>query len=126
MSVKNHPALKTFGTLGVHDGKHPIWGDKFNPYSQRVFTPALNEPYFQMLLDSHPQQCGLAIDHCFTGCLDAPDYIPGGSTERIFTIGGYEREEYNKLYRECDDIKARQRSQAEVAKMLKELLAEAD
>lgn len=124
MPKDNNPALKTFGTLAVNENKHPIWGDKFNPYANRAFTPALDKAYFEMLLESHPHQCGLAIEHCFTGCLDAPDYIPGGSTECIHTIGGFEREEYTKLNRECDDIKAAQRSQAEVAKLLKELLAE--
>lgn len=126
MPSSENPALRRFGTLKVHADKHPMFADKFNPYSNRDFTPALDETYFKALLDSNPDHCGLAIDHCFTGCLDAPEYIPGGSSERIQTIGGYEREEYTKLHRECDDIVAMQQAQAETAKMLKEILASID
>jgi hypothetical protein len=60
------------------------------------------------------------------GCLDAPMTIPCGSTKSITCVGGWSREEYNKMPRECVDWKSRARAEAEVGELLRKLLSKRD
>ncbi|MGP1715646.1 MAG: hypothetical protein ACTS9Y_00575 [Methylophilus sp.] len=119
-----NPALKPFGELAVHEGKHSMTIDKFNPYASRDYTNDMDRGYFDAMLYANPEQCGLSLDYCFIGCLDAPQFIPAGSSTRITTIGGWEREEYRKLDRECDDYGERTQAEVAASEMLKEILAE--
>lgn len=119
-----NPALKRFGRLAVHEGKHSMTVDRFNPYDDRDYTPGLDRAYFNAMLDANPEHCDLALDYCFIGCLDAPDDIPAGSSTRIMTLGGYEREEYRRVNRECECWDDWEQARVECSTMLKELLAE--
>lgn len=56
------------------------------------------------------------------GCLDAPNEVPDGSTLCVRTIGGFEREEYNRMDREQTNWKAAQVASYEWAQILKEIL----
>lgn len=105
---------------------HAMWADRWNPYKDRAtFTPILDKTTFNTMLGN-----GRTVDVdpnlllCY--CLDAPRDIPAGSTLCVTTIGGYEREEYNKMPREQNDWKAAARASNEVAQVLKKILSETE
>lgn len=116
---------RRFGDLPCHDYRHPLTVDKWNPYQHRCHTPMLDDRVFNGLNFMHGG-VHTTPDFCFMGCLDAPEDIPMGSTLGVRTLGDYDREEYNRLPRECTDWRARYRAQIEVGKMLKQILEEAN
>lgn len=113
-----------FGALKSHKGRHPMWPYLFNPYNRNRPTHLLDKKLFNTMIGVFPHDCGLVLDHLFIGCIDAPEFIPMGSTECIRTVGGYEREEYRNLPRGTEDWKARAKAEYETAKMLKKMLDE--
>jgi hypothetical protein len=106
--------------LKYHVDKHPMCLDRTDPY-RRCPTHQLSEAFFRAALDADTDP-----DISFDGCLDAPEYIPLGSTQRVTTLGDYEREHYERGYRECGDWKAAARARIATAKMLREILDEAE
>lgn len=108
----------------IHAKLHSCRCDKWNPYKQRdELAYMLDDTTFNKILGKVESE--YADPTLFVhGCLDAPDEIPCGSTERIGTLGGFEREAYNRKFRECTDWKADRLVEFEVAQMLKEILAE--
>lgn len=109
----------------IHAKLHSCRCDNWDPYKYRndLSSNLLDEVTFNLLLgtlDSEYIDPSLFV----SGCLDAPDEIPCGSTERIGTLGGFEREAYNRHDRGCTDWMAERLVLNEVACMLKEILAE--
>jgi len=115
--------MKQFGELACHAGRHPTWPFVFNPYDQRP-THLLGKGLFNAILGAFPQSCDFALDHLFTGLIDALEKLPMGSTECVRTIGGWEREEYNTQRRECEDWRAAAKAAQGTAAMLKKILEE--
>lgn len=107
---------------------HGNWADRWNHYRERQRTYMLDRRHFEaMIVDAWPDgRCVHDVGCLFDGSLDAPEYIPGGSTESIRTIGGYERENYHRLPRWCDDFSAYQRASSEMAGMLAKILSDTD
>ena len=117
--------MKSFGELNVHSRYHPLFGHKFNPYSGRIASHRIDKKTFYALCDIYREEDGIScIDFLFAGSIDAPDVIPGGSSERINTVGGWEREEYTSTRRGCDCWKASALAEARAAELIKELLAD--
>lgn len=108
----------------THEGMHPTWCDRWNPYKARATnTTDLDEYTFNKLVGwRHEEYIDPTLLTCY--CLDAPEFIPAGSTLCVKTIGGWEREEYNRIYREATDWKAEAKATYEVAQMLKKILEE--
>lgn len=122
----NPPEIRRrFYQLRAHIGRHPSHVDHWNPYWRQCFTPMLDKRVFDAL-NFTEDGVHTTPDFCFMGCLDAPDEIPLGGTINVQTIGGWTREEYLRAPRDSDDWKARARAQNETAKMLKQILEEAD
>jgi hypothetical protein len=110
--------------------QHPCFADRWNEYTKRQYVGHhMDKAHFDALLDCDENGKALhSIDNLGAGCLDAPDAIPFGSTCLIMTIGGFEREEYNRRSRETMHLSERQIHKAgnELAAMLKKILAEAE
>lgn len=100
--------------------------DRWNPYSHRQYIGhRMHKAYFDMLLTCADNGESLhSVDYEGHGCLDAPDEIPCGSTLCIHTIGGWDREAYNRQERECVDWRSAARAEAELAAMLTQILEE--
>lgn len=107
---------------------HSLFFDRWNPYRKRdVCLPLLDDATFKALVGK--SECEFVDPDLFmTGCLDAPDEIPLGGTSLISTIAGFEREEYLRVSREVMHLPLvqRQRGTAQMAKILKKLLADAE
>lgn len=101
-----------------------MWADRWNPYAKRQYIGhQMHKAYFEMLLACTDDGKALhSVDYEGHGCLDAPEEIPCGSTLCINTVGGWQREEYNRHWRECDDWKAAARASYETALMIKKIL----
>jgi hypothetical protein len=114
----------------VMDHKHPCFADRWDEYRKRQYVGHhMDKAHFNALLTCNENGKALhSIDNLGAGCLDAPNEIPFGSTCLIMTIGGWEREEYNKRSREVMHLSERQirRSESEMAVLLKGILADAE
>lgn len=116
--------MDAFGTLVAHTGRHPTWPHRFNPYGRNRPSHKLDGALFDALLSGDPATCDLAVDSLFTGCINAPEDIPMGSTERVRTVGGYEREAYNTQPRGSECWRRRAVANFAFAKLLREILDE--
>ncbi len=107
---------------------HPSFTDKWNPYSEREYVGhLLDDKHFQALLECDKNgKCLHSISTLGGGILDAPEEIPYGSTLLVQTIGGREREQYNRCPRWALDMSWQQRQQNDVAlsEVLKKILEE--
>jgi hypothetical protein len=101
------------------------FADTWNPYRRREDTSRLDldETTSKWLLSYEGWVDG-QYDCWMPGCLDAPDEIPLGATASVRTIGGWDREEYLRVNRECTDWGAHLRAEYEVAELCKQVLAE--
>jgi hypothetical protein len=100
--------------------------DAWDPYRTRQYVGHLiDKRHFDAMLGCDKNGKALhSIDSLGGGILDAPEEIPYGSTLRISTIGGWEREEYNRCPRWALDMswQKRQNNSAGMAEVLKKIL----
>jgi len=109
----------------MHAKLRPGTTDCWDPYKERQYVGhLLGDDYFNVVNSDWSQDP--EIDYMGHGCLDAPDEIPCGSTLCVTTVGGWQREAYNRQWRECDDWKAAARAEVETAEMIRGLPAEID
>jgi hypothetical protein len=109
--------------------RHPCFADRWNEYTDREYVGHLLDPaHFNAMLDCDKYGRALhSVDSLGAGCLDALGHIPFGSALLVHTIGGWDREEYNRRDRESFSTSEARvlQSEREVANMLKEILEEA-
>lgn len=111
----------------MHKRLGGLFADHWDPYQKR-------EDMSRVLLDESASKWLLSYDgwvdgqyDCWMpGCLDAPDEIPLGATASVRTIGGWDREEYLRLDRECGSWNDHMAATYATADMLKQILAEAE
>lgn len=106
----------------THNKAHPNCIDRWDPYVQRdSCTPLLDDGVFDLL---NGRMGGNHVSPALFmgGCLDAPGEIPGGATCSVTTVGGWSRESYHRIPRECDDFAAYQKATYEVGLMLRKIL----
>ncbi len=109
---------RTHATMGEH------WPHRWNPYASRErATHRLADSYFRAGLSNAQFECDLNLH---MGCLDAPDEIPMGSTLCVHTVAGFDREAYNLQRRGCEDWRAVMRAKRAAARMIREILREAE
>lgn len=105
----------------THLKLHSSTADHWDPYRERdSITPRLDECTFNMLNSQEPRTSPALF---MTGCLDAPDEIPCGSTMVTQTVGGWAREHYHRLPRGCEDYANHLRATREVGEMLQKIMA---
>lgn len=106
-------------------GRH--FADSWNPYHWREDMALLNldETTSKWLLSYEGWVDG-QYECWMPGCLDAQDEIPLGATAGVRTIGGWDREEYLRLDRECPSWAAHMEALNETADILKQILSEAE
>lgn len=114
-----------FGVLHVAARRQNFY-QCFNPYKERRAVNELDDVVFSNLCRISLGEAAVIFDHIFTGCLDAPEMIPMGSTQCINTIGGFQREEYNALPRGTENYTAYTQACAKTAEILWEILVEAE
>lgn len=112
----------------THAKAHPTWGHRWDEYAARQYIGhRLHKQYFEMLMGCDGEGRALhSVDYEGSGCLDAPEVLPAGSTLCVRTIGGWEREEYNTIWRGQEDWRERERAEIATAKMLKKILEETE
>lgn len=118
--------MKEFYNLTAHEKQPHQFPHWFNPYKERCFTPNLSEQFFKAQNFMDENGVHTTPDFAFMGCIDAPNNIPLGATARIKTVGGWEREEYLHLSRECSNWNHHIAATNRVAEMLKKILSDLD
>jgi hypothetical protein len=110
-----------------HRGKNPLTVDRWDPYRQRdSFTPDLDDGTFKMLCGGRYPEEFIEPSLFIHGCLDAPRDVPLGSTKCVTTLGGWCKESYSVMPRECHDYKAWERADELTSRMLKQILEETE
>lgn len=109
-----------FGVLHVAARRQNFY-QCFDPYRDRRAVTELDDVVFNNLCRISPGEEAVIFDHIFTGCLDAPEMIPMGSTQRINTLDGFQREEYSALPRGTEDYAAYVQTCMEANEMLRKI-----
>lgn len=120
----NSKLLQRFYHLEAHRRRHPSRVDPWNPYYEREAIHLIEQSHFDSFYNPEGD-CG-SVDFAFMGCLDAPEQIPLGYTRNINTLGGWVREEYPRISRECHDWQQWEAAAQATAEMLREILNNLD